>query len=346
MDLKAVLKNQNVLKKRSGYMWAMTATILWGLWYLPGSVLWVLDPFATMYGDIAVESGDVAALLVTAVLITAFNALAVVVVLTIWNGSLGKLGELKRTMREIHPCTKWFFAASIFGGPVAILGSFIAMGFVGAAFAAVAALLYPVVGTILANRWYGEKITKRALVGMFFMICGGIVIFGAGITGELGASVPLIGIIGGLMIPIGWGVEGAIAGKGLDVAEPDAALHLRFISETAIWWVIVIPILALVGFPMYTYALAFFDPLVMMVMFFAGLAFGYEYVCWYKSFPLIGIARAQGITILYVVVVVVALYLFFGSVPDSSLLIGGALGIAGAAVMFSEDVTEEESIRT
>ena len=61
---------------------------------------------------------------------------------------------------------------------------------------------------------------------------------------------------------------------------------------------------------------------------------------------MIGIARAQGITILYVVVVVVALYLFFGSVPDSSLLIGGALGIAGAAVMFSEDVTEEESIRT
>ena len=93
------------------------------------------------------QAETVQSLVVTAVLITAFNALTVMLALMLWNGVLGKYGELGRTLKEFHPCSKWFFLASIFGGPMAILGSFIAMGFIGGAFAAVAALLYPVVGS-------------------------------------------------------------------------------------------------------------------------------------------------------------------------------------------------------
>ncbi len=107
----------------------------------------MLNPFDEMFGAIAETNGDGGvSLVVTAALITAFNALTVMLALMLWNGVLQKFGELSRTLREFSPCSKWFFLASVFGGPIAILGSFMAMGgFIGGAFAAVAALLYPVI---------------------------------------------------------------------------------------------------------------------------------------------------------------------------------------------------------
>lgn len=156
MDLKALKKQESKKKISKGYMWALFCAVFWGIWYLPGTVVWVLNPFDEMYLSIAKVSGDGVSLVVTAVLITAFNMLALI----LWNGVLGKYGELGRTLKEFHPCSNWFFLASIFGGPIAILGSFIAMGFIGGAFAAVAALLYPVVGRFSPITGMGKRSQK------------------------------------------------------------------------------------------------------------------------------------------------------------------------------------------
>ncbi|MDG6244946.1 MAG: EamA family transporter [Methanolobus sp.] len=346
MDLKALQKQERQKRVKYGYMWALFCAVLWGLWYLPGTAVWVLNPFDEMYGEIAAGSGDGVALVVVAVLITAFNALTVILALMVWNGTLGKLGEMKRTLKEIKPCTKWFFLASIFGGPIAILGSFMAMGFVGGAFAAVAALLYPVVGSALAAKWYGEKISKRAFAGIVIIILGGITIFGGGVLTELGSgNVMWLGYLGGLMAATGWGIEGAIAGKGLDIAEPDIGITLRFLGENIIWWIIIVPVLAIAGFPMFKYALLVFEPLVLLVLVFAGITFGFCYVSWYKSFPLIGVGRGQGIANLYGLFAVISIYLFFGDVPSWTIIVGGALCLIGSTVMFSEDTGEIESLR-
>lgn len=342
MDLKALKSEVNKRKTRYGYMWALFCAVLWGIWYIPGTVVWVLNPFDNMYVAIAEGSGDSTALVVTAVLITAFNALTVILALLLWNGVLGKYGEIGRTLKELKPCTKWFFAASIFGGPVAILGSFMAMGFVGGAFAAVAALLYPVVGSFLAWRWYGEKISKRAALGILVIIAGGITIFGGGLLSELASGdVQYIGYIGGLMAALGWGIEGAIAGKGLDISEPDVGITLRFLGENIIWWIIIVPVLALFGFPMFSFAAQIFDPLVILVLVFAGITFGFCYVSWYKSFPLIGVGRGQGVANLYALMAVIFIFLFFGDVPSMSLIIGALLCVAGSTIMFTEEVSEE-----
>jgi drug/metabolite transporter (DMT)-like permease len=346
MDLQSLKKQEHQRRIRKGFMWAFFCAILWGLWYIPGTVVWVLNPFDEMYGEIAATNGDAMSLVITAVLITAFNALTVIMALMVWNGALGKFGEMKRTIMEFKPCSKWFFLASIFGGPIAILGSFIAMGFVGGAFAAVAALMYPVVGSILASKWYGEKISKRAFVGIAFIIIGGITIFGGGLLTELGnGNVVWIGYIGGLMAAVGWGIEGAIAGKGLDIAEPDVGLTLRFVGENIIWWIIAVPLLAIAGFPMIKYALLVFEPLTMLLLIFAGITFGFCYVTWYKSFPLIGVGRGQGIGNLYGLFAVVFIALFFGDIPSWTILVGGALCLIGSSVMFSEDAGQLESLR-
>jgi drug/metabolite transporter (DMT)-like permease len=346
VDLKSLKKQESKRKISKGYMWAFFCAIFWGIWYLPGTVVWVLNPFDEMSSAIAKTSGDGISLVVTAVLITAFNALAVMLALMVWNGVLGKYGELVRTLKEFHPCSKWFFLASIFGGPMAILGSFIAMGFIGGAFSAVAGLLYPVVGSILAYYWYGEKISKRAAIGIGVIVLGGISIYGGGLFTELSSgNVPWIGYLGGLMAAAGWGIEGAIAGKGLDIAEPDAGLTLRFLGENIIWWIIIVPILALVGFPMYSFALQAFEPLTILILIFAGITFGFCYVTWYKSFPLIGVGRGQGIGNLYGLCAIIFIFLFFGDVPDWTIIIGGALCIVGSFIMFTEDASELETLR-
>ncbi|QLC48929.1 DMT family transporter [Methanolobus zinderi] len=346
MDLQALKKQEHSRRIKYGYMWALFCAVLWGLWYLPGTAVWVLNPFDQMYGEVAATSGDGVALVIVAVLITAFNAATVILALGVWNGVLGKFGEMSRTLKEFHPCSKWFFLASIFGGPMAILGSFIAMGFVGGAFAAVAALMYPVVGSILASKWYGEKITKRAFIGIVVIILGGITIFGGGVLTEIGSgNVLWIGYLGGLMAATGWGIEGAIAGKGLDIAEPDVGLTIRFIGEGIIWWIIAVPLLAIIGFPMFKYALLAFEPLTLLVLIFAGITFGFCYVSWYKSFPLIGVGRGQGIGNLYGLMAVIFIFLFFGDVPSWTILVGGALCLAGSTIMFSESTEEMESLR-
>ena len=345
IDLEEKRLNEHKRRVKVGYMMALFCAVLWGLWYVPGNALWVLNPFDEMAAAIGLTHGESTSLLVTAVLISAFNALTVVIALLVWNGALGKLGEMKRTILQMKPCTKWFFLASIFGGPMAILGSFIAMGFVGAAFAAVAALLYPVVGSIISSRM-GQKITKRAMLGILVIIAGGFTIYAGGLITDLtngGAS--FWGYVGGIMAAIGWGTEGAIASKGLDISEPDIGITLRFLGENIIWWVILIPLLFLLGFPMYEYAFQVFEPLTLLVLMMAGITFGFCYVTWYKSFPLVGVGRGQGIGNLYGLFAVVFVFLFVGQVPEWTIVLGATLCIVGSLVMFTEESIALKSIR-
>lgn len=345
-DLETLRLNEHKKRIRVGYLMALFCAILWGLWYLPGNSLWVLNPFDEMSVAITGTDGDSTALIITAVLISAFNALTVIIALLIWNGVLGKFREMGRTLREMRACTKWFFLGSIFGGPIAILGSFIAMGFVGAAFAAVAALLYPVVGSVLSYYWGGQKISKRAMLGIAIIIIGGFSIYAGGLVEDLANGTgSTIGYIGGIMAACGWGIEGAIAGKGLEVSEPDVGITLRFLGENIIWWIIIVPILALVGFPMYEYAFKIFDPLVLGVLMLAGITFGFCYVAWYKSFPLIGVGRGQGVANLYGLFAVIFIFLFTGQTQDWTLILGGVLCVAGSLVMFTEESIELQSLR-
>ena len=330
-----------------GYMWALFCAVFWGIWYLPGTAIWVLNPFDEMFVAIAETHGDSLSLVIVAVLITALNALTVVISLFLWNTVIGKhkLKELKRTAFEFKKCSKWFFLGGICG-MVAVFGSYLAMGFIGAAFSAVAGLLYPVVGSTVARLWYGEKISRRAAAGIIIIVFGGISIYAGGLISELATgSIQWFGYLGGLMAAVGWGLEGAVAGKGLDLAEPDSALTIRFIAETIYWWIIVIPILSLLGFPMFTYVLQIFDPLVILVLMFAGITFGFCYVTWYKSFPLIGVGRGQGIGNLYGLFAVVFVFLFFGTSPGWAIILGGILCVAGSMLMFTESTEGMASLR-
>ena len=326
---------------------AIFCAVFWGLWYVPGDMVWYLEPFVTMQAEMTAFSGsETTSFMVFAVFITGLNALLVVAALSVWNLWMGKFGEMKRTLCEMKACNKYYFLASICGGPMAILASFLAMGFIGGAFAAVAALVYPVIGSLVSRSWLGQKMSTRAMMGIIIIVIGGMTSYAGGLIDELSSGdVQIWGFVGGIMAAVGWGLEGCVAGKALDVSEPDVGIQVRFMFETLIWWVIAFPILALAGYPIYEYLGKITDPTLIVVLLMLGFTFGFCYVTWYKSFPLIGVGRGQAIGSLYALMAVIFIFLFVGSAPGWLLFAGAALCIIGGLVMASEGTDTISSLR-
>ncbi len=327
---------------RWGYIWALSCAVLWGAWYLPGTAIWSVEPYRAM------NFADTGQFLLAAAVITALSSVAVLLVLLAWLTMLEKLGEYRRTMRRFSTLSKWYFLAAIFGGPCALFGSYLAIGYVGPIFAAVAALLYPIVGATLARLWYDEKITKRAAIGILVIVSGGVAIFAPGIFSESSGAGDnaWIGYAGGAMAAFGWGVEGAIAGRALDVSDPDVGITARFTAEVIYWLFIILPAATFFfGMPVSETVIATFNAWAMVWIALAGLSFGLCYVAWYKSFPLIGVGRGQAIGALYGVFAVIFLAIFASRYPDLNFLLGLALSVAGGFLMITEDSQVVEVVR-
>ncbi|GAB4297404.1 MAG: hypothetical protein Kow0058_14200 [Roseovarius sp.] len=327
---------------RWGYVWAMWCAVLWGAWYLPGAAIWTVPPFSGAGADGA------AGFLAGAVVITSLSSIGVLLFLLLWLAVLEKLGEFWRTMRQFRRIAKWYFLAAIFGGPCALLGSFLAIGFVGPVFAAVATLLYPIVGATMARLWYHEKITLRAGAGIGVIVIGGIAIFVPGLTGEAAQAGDLvwIGYLGGFLAAFGWGVEGAVAGRALDISDPDVGITIRFAAEAAYWLVLLLPAAALwLPAPVFGLAAAAFAPAAGLWLLLSGLSFAFCYVTWYKSFPLIGVGRGQAIGALHAVFAVIFLAIFAFDLPDWNFVLGLALTIGGTWLMVTEPAEVVEIVR-
>ena len=54
-----------------------------------------------------------------------------VLFLLLWNMALGKVKDCGRTMVPFSKISKWYALASLCGGPLAIFGSYMVMGFIG-----------------------------------------------------------------------------------------------------------------------------------------------------------------------------------------------------------------------
>lgn len=331
---------------RLGFIAAILCAVVWGIWYIPGNLAWSLEPFVSLMDDITSTDGGDAAYIVMAILITALNATFIIIALSVWNLGVGKFKEIKRTIRQTKLCTKYFLMGAVFGGPIAILGTFLASGFVGAGFAACAALAYPIVGTLVSTTWLGQKISGRVLAGILIVLIGGISIYAGGLVTDLtsGTARP-IGYIGGLMAIFGWGLEGAVAAKGLDVSDSDVGLTIRFIMEVLIWWVIIIPVVIIMGFPVLDYITQIFEPVTFLILMTLGFTFGFCYVAWYRSFPLLGVGMGQSIGSLYGLFAVIFLFLFVGQSQDWTMLLGAVVCIIGTFVMFTEKSSKMESLR-
>lgn len=333
-ELRVEHRNRQV---RWGFIWALWCAVLWSAWYVPGSAIYAVTPFA----DIPSGGGGY---LLGALTVTMLNAVAVLLAIFVWVAVLGKTREYGRTLVRTR-ISRWYLPAGL-AGMLAIFGSIVAIAYVGAAFAAVAALLYPIVGSLTARAWYGETITKRAALGIGVIVLGGVVIFAPGIIGEITGAGDggWAGYVGGALAVLGWGLEGAIAGRALDVSDADVGLMLRFTGEVLIWLVIAVPIVSALAGEVFwsTVGAALSSGTVLLLLVLLGLTFGFCYVSWYKSFPLIGVGRGQAIATLYGPLALVWLFVFTLEQPGIQFVIGSVIAVAGSFALFTErrDVLE------
>ena len=326
-----------------GYRWALWAAILWGAWYVPGTAVWHESPFATM------DLSDPRVFLVCAAVITAFHSVMVTIFQWVWLGSLGKLGDYFRTIGQFRKISRWYFIAAVVGGLMANFGSYLAMGYVGAVFAAVAGLLYPVVGATVAKLWYNERISARAAVGIAIIILGGVAIYAPALMAEShSGSHQWIGYLGGAMAAIGWGLEGAIVGRAMDVTDPDCGVSIRYTAEAIYWVVFILPAIALfvhVPVPVTEIASGIVHSKALLWLVVGGVTFSFCAVAWYKSFPLIGVGRGQALGAFYAMFATLFTAIFTLQFPEWYFLIGLALVIFGGFVMVSESSENLEVIR-
>ncbi|WP_440951461.1 hypothetical protein [Methanococcoides sp. FTZ1] len=301
-------------------------------------MIWLVPPI----GDFLIFPEGSAGFLVATVCITAAQALAFSIVLGIvWSGGMGKFADLPRTLFTYN-ISKWYAFAAALGGPIAIFGTTLAIGYVGGAFAASAALLCSVVGAFAAKVWYGENISKRAWAGICLIILGGIFILNPSqmMTEIMNPASPdglWLGYLGGLMSAIGWGLEGAVAARVLDITDADTGVVVRFMSESLIWLIVLIPISMIIfGFDVMVTALVgtFTSPSFLIWMLIVSLTMGVCYIALYKSYPLIGVGRGLSIGTLYVPFAILGLSVFMGVPIGWWIIIGASIAIVGTFVMY------------
>ncbi|MGB2831350.1 MAG: DMT family transporter [Methylotenera sp.] len=341
--IKQALHKHYERNQRWGFIWALWTAILWGVWYVPGTALWFEHP----YVDISVDNQSLR-LAATAVM-TWIHAITVFLFLLIWNLVLGKLKDYGRTIVRFRKISKWYALASLCGGPLAIFGSYMAMGFIGPVFAAISSLFYPVIGAAIARLWYKEKISQRAAIGMCIIIFGGMVIYGPSLFGEMNASNPnaWLGYVGGIMSAIGWGSEGAVAGRAMDVSDPDVGIHCRFSFEILFWGLLILPFLAMFSdLPIKDLIIGTLThSKAMLWIILAAACHAYCYTAFYKSFSLIGVGRGEAIGNLYAVFALIFIAAFTLQLPEWYFILGLILTVAGSFVMFSEPAESVAELR-
>ena len=252
-------------------------------------------------------------------------------------------------MVRFSKISKWYALASLCGGPLAIFGSYMAMGFIGPIFAAISSLFYPVIGSIIARLWYKEKISKRAAIGMCIIIFGGMVIYGPSLFGEMDASNPnaWLGYLGGIMSAIGWGSEGAVAGRAIDVSDPDVGIHCRFSFEILFWGILILPaLMILTDLPIKDLIIGTVThSKAMLWIVLAAACHAYCYIAFYKSFSLIGVGRGEAIGNLYAVFAIIFIAAFTLQLPQWYFILGLILTVLGSFVMFSEPAESVANLR-
>lgn len=173
-------------------------------------------------------------------------------------------------------------------------------------------------------------------------------IFVPGLFSETAQTSDLvwIGYLGGAMAAFGWGVEGAVAGRALDVTDPDVGITIRFTAEALYWVFLLLPGAALIyDAPVLEMVQATFNFWAILWLLLAGLTFGFCYVAWYKSFPLIGVGRGQAIGALYGVFAVIFLAIFAFQFPEWNFLLGLGLTVSGGFLMITEPSEVVEVVR-
>ncbi len=346
-EKRAIIESQKKARVKWGFIWALLTAVMWGIGYVPLQAIWGVEPLSVLYNF---EDPD-AGYLVGSYLDAFVQALMFGLLLTcIWATTTGKIREYKRVVTN-RKILKWLFFGALCGGPTAIFGSALATGYIGATFAASMALLSCVVGALVARVFNHEKFSMKAIIGIIVILVGGIVILNPSemienITHPASEGNVMLGYLGAIMSIIGWGVEGNLSIRALNVTDADASLPVRFSIEFVFWCIVMLPLLLVIVGPdkfIDCMAQTFGSAALLFWMAICALSLGFCYAAQYKAFPLIGVGRTLCLCNMYVPVSMIALFVFLGQELNILLIIGSIIAISGTFIMYWEKNPDAEA---
>ncbi len=227
--------------------------------------------------------------------------------------------------------------AALVGAPVGMSAYLLAIKYATAPYASSISVIYPGVGALLSYFLLKEKLSKRAVIGIFISLLGSFML-GFKPTGDIPATFGT-GILFALLAVLGWASEGVIIGFAMKhikdedhiQAAPQQFLCLRYFVSMIIYGFLVLPLSG----EIYT---AFEVVKTGVFLKFAGIAiFGaITYLCWYKAVDLIGAAMGTALNSTAALWTIVFSIVLFGAPANSHLIIWGLVIVAGVFIFAIE----------
>lgn len=254
----------------------------------------------------------------------------------------GKIREFFRTI--VTKPARYFVAASIFGGPVA-LGCYTAsIMLAGPVYSVAIAVTHPATTAFLSWVFLKEKISPRGWFGILLCIIGPVTLGWVAPTAEVYPYFA-VGIILAVVTAFGWGAELTVCAAGMDFMDSDVAVTIRMLFSGT-FSLILVPIAAVfsgitvgqsLGFYFSAFASGSFAWLVP-----CGIVCAIAYMFFYKGANMAGASRAAAINPLLAVTATILGIVIWGAelnwnffVGLAILLVGGVLVIGRPADLFT-----------
>ena len=308
--------------RKKGIAIAIASGILYGLYTAFMTQGMASGVWATWYGGAA---SAFAVIYTLSAVGAATNDLFSAVWTLIYSAVKGKLGDFGRSLKT-KPGVILIISAVI-GGPIASTCYVLGLQLGGSIIIPIAAL-NAAIGAIIGKFVFKQPLTGKMILGIVICFAAAVLIgstsFADGIDLSGGA---VFGLIAAFCAALGWGIEGAVAGFGTSMIDPEIGITIRQTTSGLSNAIILVPLLSLIGgdgigsgFSFVAQALTDGPSAWMFILsgLFAAASFGF----WYKGNSMCGAALGMACN---------GMYAFWGPL-FCFLVIGLGFGVDGYAI--------------
>lgn len=305
------LKRENTYNK--GLFSGVMSGIFWGLDTVLTGVVLAMSPF------IETKETIFLAPFISAFLHDTFSSIWMFIYMIITR-------QIKEVIRALRTKSgKFICISSIFGGPIGMASYLLAIKYIGAGYTASISSIYPAVGAFWAYLFLKEKLSKKAVFGLYLSILS-VMLLGYS-PDKISNSGYMIGFSLALICVLGWSLESVICAYGMkdDEVSPVQALQIRQLVSAIFYGIIIIPLVG--GVELTSTVFSSKSSIIICIVALVGTA---SYMCYYTSIDIIGPVKATGLNITYSIWAIIFDVILLGNQITLKLIFCSILIIIGS----------------
>jgi drug/metabolite transporter (DMT)-like permease len=207
-------------------------------------------------------------------------------------------------------------------------GYLVALVLAGPSYALTATAMYPVFGTLFAQRLLDQRLNRIAWLGVIAAVAGAaMTTFDAGFAANRARAV--LGVAVALAAAAGLALEGIAATHVMLTVDADAAMAVRQMFSALQLGLLLLVVPHGLSVAMVVARTGGLSLLLIV----AGFIGGYSFAIWYRSIRKIGVAKAMALNITYAMWGILFAWLFAHAATSPLVVIGCVVVSAGAAMV-------------